>query len=105
MKEIIDKIIRVETEAKQKVETVKQKAHQMILEAEKQVGKLKEQELDKANKEKEELLSRAGIEASDKKKQAIENALKKAQEILADKSTYVTEAVDKSFLKILTIER
>lgn len=101
MKEIIEKIIRVETEAKQKVEAVKQEAVQMVLRAEAQARELKGQELDKANKEKEELLAKSGIEALDKKRQAIENASKKAQEILTDKSAYVVESADKIFLKVL----
>lgn len=105
MKEIIEEIIRVEGEARQEVEAAKQKAGQMILEAEAQAHELKEQELDKADKEKEELLAMAGIEASNKKRQAVENALKKAQEILTDNPTAVAEAADKSFLRVLTIDR
>ena len=105
MEEEIGKILKAEEEARQTVEAAKKKAGSLISEAQEKVNKIKEETLRAATREKDEYLHLLESGALEKKRQAIAEASRKAEEILREKSVDLDKLADKMFERVMKIKR
>lgn len=104
MKEIIEKIVKIEDQAKKKTELSRQQAGEMILEAQNKAHKIIEDAKQKALTEKEELLRRVEVNSLEKKSKTIEDASKNAESLLREKSPLAKGIADRIFNKIIKTE-
>ncbi len=101
MKEVVDRIIKEEKEARVRVENAHRQASKIIADAEEEARRLKEEAKAKAKDETNKIIEKAKADVQAEKEQIIQNSIKQARDIKKGKDKDIEKAVRLAFQKVL----
>ncbi len=101
MKEVIEKILKEEKAARDRVSEARDEAKKIRIEAEKQVEYIEKTSIEKAKEESKKIADAAEAEAQKEKEQALAKADINSDILWQEKHAAIIKTVDQLFLQII----
>lgn len=101
MKEVVDRIIKEEKEARVRVENARNQAGKIMADAEEETRKLKEEAKARVKDETKKIIEKANADVQAEKEQIIQKAIRQARTIKEEKAKDIKKAVELAFQRVI----